>query len=165
MSKLIVNIGDCKISTSRDDLIITHGLGSCIGLVFYDPTLGIGSMLHFMLPTGGDKIKEEGFQPYRFGDVGIQVMLNKLERLGCKRNNLKVVMVGGSAINTKEDKDFFAIGKRNIAIARKVFWKMKMMITKEHTGGNLSRSLYLDMSNGSVWFTSQGKRFDMIGGA
>lgn len=122
-------------------------------------------MLHFMLPTGGDKMKEVGFQPYRFGDVGIQVMLNKLERLGCQRNNLKVVMVGGSAINTKEDKDFFAIGKRNIAIARKVFWKMKMMITKEHTGGNLSRSLYLDMSTGNVWFTSQGKRFDMIGGA
>lgn len=162
--KLTVNISDCKISTSEDDLIVTHALGSCIGMVMYDPKLKIGAMLHYMLPSAGKKFNTPGFNPYMYGDTGIQVMLRKLEDLGCKRNSLKVIMAGGSAINRSEQSDFFAIGKRNHTIARKVLWKLQMLITKEHTGSDISRSLYLDMKTGNVWFLSKGQKYDLYGG-
>jgi len=31
-----VGVADMKVSTKRDDLIITHALGSCLGVTVYD---------------------------------------------------------------------------------------------------------------------------------
>lgn len=162
--KLTVKISDCKITNSQDDIIVTHGLGSCIGLVLYEPKLKIAGMLHYMLPLAGKNIKEPKFNPYQYGDSGIQVMIKKMEQLGCTRSHLKVIMAGGAAINAQESGDFFAIGKRNHTVARKVFWKLQMLITNEHTGGNISRSMYFDMKSGTCWFTSKGQRYDLYGG-
>ena len=44
-----VGMADLKIAKSPD-VLITLGLGSCIGLVLYDPVTKIGGMLHYMLP-------------------------------------------------------------------------------------------------------------------
>ena len=162
--KIVVGISDMQISVSREDLLVTHGLGSCIGVVVYDPILKIGGMLHYMLPQAGIKAKEPNFNPFTYGDSGIQIMIREMVHKGCKKGNLVIVMAGGSAINSSEKNDFFAIGKRNHTIAKKVFWKEQILVTKEHVGGNISRSLYLDMQTGNIWFMSKGTRFDLFGG-
>jgi len=35
--KQIVGVADMKVSDNLDDSIVTYSLGSCIGLVIYDP--------------------------------------------------------------------------------------------------------------------------------
>ncbi len=50
MSKVIkVGMADLNICKAPD-VITTLGLGSCIGLVFYDPVTKVGGMVHYMLP-------------------------------------------------------------------------------------------------------------------
>ena len=50
MSKVIkVGMADLNVCKSPD-IITTIGLGSCIGLTFYDPVAKIGGMVHYMLP-------------------------------------------------------------------------------------------------------------------
>ena len=50
MSKVIkVGMADLNICKSPD-IITTIGLGSCIGLTFYDPVSKIGGLVHYMLP-------------------------------------------------------------------------------------------------------------------
>jgi len=44
-----VGMADLKIQTAPGSLI-TRGLGSCVGITFYDPFKKIGAMAHCMLP-------------------------------------------------------------------------------------------------------------------
>ena len=48
--QLTVGIGDAKFSDSPDDVLVTFSLGSCIGLVAYDPVLKVGGLVHCLLP-------------------------------------------------------------------------------------------------------------------
>ena len=58
MSKEIkIGIADMKIAR-REGVLITHALGSCIGITLYDPVIKLGALIHIMLPqaTGGKDI-------------------------------------------------------------------------------------------------------------
>ena len=47
--RYVVGVGDMKIA-EKGDLIVTHALGSCLGLMVHDPGLNVGGLLHAMLP-------------------------------------------------------------------------------------------------------------------
>jgi len=48
--QLVVGVADMKISNQTQQLIVTHALGSCIGVAVYDPKVKVGGLLHYMLP-------------------------------------------------------------------------------------------------------------------
>ena len=45
----VIVVGDMKTGR-RGDLLITHALGSCLGLMVFDPVAQVGGLLHAMLP-------------------------------------------------------------------------------------------------------------------
>ena len=45
----VVVVSDMKTGKEGDTLI-THALGSCLGLTIYDPVAKVGGLLHAMLP-------------------------------------------------------------------------------------------------------------------
>jgi chemotaxis protein CheD len=47
--KYVVAVGDMKIG-QEVDIIATHALGSCLGLMAYGPVAKVGGLLHAMLP-------------------------------------------------------------------------------------------------------------------
>jgi len=47
--RVFVGIGDAYVSKDPGDLIVTHSLGSCIGIGLYDPYANVGAVLHYML--------------------------------------------------------------------------------------------------------------------
>ena len=47
---IIVGVSDMKVSNDANASLITYSLGSCIGVVIYDPAVKVGGLLHFMLP-------------------------------------------------------------------------------------------------------------------
>ena len=59
-----------------------------------------------------------------------------------------MTVTGGAKI--LDDAEVFGIGKRNIAIMRKMFWKNGVMIDKEHVEGNKSRTVRIDLQDGQV---------------
>jgi chemotaxis protein CheD len=154
-----VGVSDMSLSAHSGDLIVTHALGSCIGVAIYDPVAIVGGILHYMLPLSTvDAVKAEE-NPFMFGDTGIPAFFLEAYKLGAKKENLRVVMAGGAQVFEKQD--FFDIGKRNIIIARKLFWKNNLMIAAEHVEGHIPRTLFLEVGSGKTWMTSRGARFDL----
>ncbi|MBN1759974.1 MAG: chemotaxis protein CheD [Chitinispirillaceae bacterium] len=152
-----VGVSDMKISGQAGDIVVTHALGSCIGIAIHDPVAHVGGILHYMLPVSKVDPEKAKNNPMMFGDTGVPALFQEAYRLGAKKENLRVVMAGGAQVFGSGD--FFDIGNRNIVIARKLFWKNGIMVAAEHTGGHIPRTMYLEVGSGTAWFTSHGERF------
>jgi chemotaxis protein CheD len=143
---LTVDISDMKVSTSASDVLVTYSLGSCIGLSLYDPVVGVGGLIHCMLPLSKiDPVKAKA-KPHMFVDTGVTAMLKALFELGATRENLIAKVAGAGSPLGKEE--VFRIGQRNYTILRKVLWKNNILIDKEDIGGPVARSVYLYMETG-----------------
>jgi chemotaxis protein CheD len=154
MSDLIVGISDIKVSNNTQDILVTYALGSCIGIVVFDPIAKVGGMLHYMLPDSNldqNKAKEN---PAMFADTGIPLLFKSCYKLGAEKKRMLVKVAGGASI--LDDTNYFRIGQKNIMAMRKIFWKNNVMIEKEDTGANYNRTLRLEMSTGKVFVRSSG---------
>ncbi len=152
---LVVGVADMKLSNNPDDVLITYSLGSCIGVVIYDPVEKVGGLLHYMLPESnidGAKAKKN---PYMFGDTGIPMLFRESYKMGAKKNRLKIVVAGGAQIN--DQNGLFNIGKRNYMILRKLFWRNNVLPDFEDVGGNISRTVKLEIKTGHVWLKTPGQ--------
>jgi chemotaxis protein CheD len=158
-AKYTVGVSDMSLSSNPGDIIVTHALGSCLGVAIHDPAACVGGILHFMLPLSTVDPGKAASNPYMFGDTGIPAFFMEAYKLGAKKGNIRLVIAGGAQVF--ESKDFFDIGKRNIVIARKLFWKNNLMIAAEHVEGHIPRTLYLEIGSGKTWMTSRGERFDL----
>lgn len=127
--------------------IVTHALGSCIGLTVWDPVTKVGGMLHYMLAQSSDRAKAER-SPFMYATSGIPALFREVYRLGGTKERLIVCAAGGSEI--LDDKVGFGIGKRNHTMMRKLFWKNGIAIHAEDTGGCHARHLTLDLETGTV---------------
>ena len=154
MSDLIVGISDIKVSNNANDVIITYALGSCIGIVVYDPIAKVGGMLHYMLPESALDQNKARENPAMFADTGIPLLFKTCYKLGAEKKRMLVKAAGGASI--LDDTNFFRIGQKNIMAMRKIFWKNNVMIDKEDTGLNYNRTIRLEMSTGKVLVRSSG---------
>lgn len=157
--KLVVGVGDMKVSGSADDIIVTHALGSCLGLAAYDQRSGVGGIAHLMLPTSDVNKQKAKNNPYMFVDTGFPQFLDALYKRGANKRTLKIKAAGGACIGG--GRDMFEIGKRNIIMLRKLLWQNNIIIAGKDVGGNTSRTMYLEVGSGRVWVTSNGKGWDL----
>ncbi|MEN9353740.1 MAG: hypothetical protein RL318_1065 [Fibrobacterota bacterium] len=150
-----IGISEMKISRDPEDLLVTHALGSCIGVAIYDPVAQVGGILHYMLPLSSLDPEKAAKNPYMFGDTGIPAFFQEAYRMGASKERLRVILAGGARVIETESR--FDIGSRNVVIARKLFWKNAVMIAAEHVEGTQPRTLYLETGTGRCWFTSRGE--------
>ena len=85
MSDLIVGISDIKVSNNVNDVIVTYALGSCIGVVVYDPMAKVGGMLHYMLPDSTLDQNKAKNNPAMFADTGIPLLFKTCYKLGAEK--------------------------------------------------------------------------------
>jgi chemotaxis protein CheD len=156
---IAVGVGDMKLSCRPEEVLVTHALGSCIGVTLYDPEAVVGGILHFMLPDGSVNPQRAQENPWMFATTGIPLFFQQAYELGAVKSRLIVKVAGGAQF--LDDKEFFAIGERNHTALRKVFWQNGVLIKGEHVGGTISRTLYMDMSSGRVWFTTAGQETEL----
>jgi CheD, stimulates methylation of MCP proteins len=148
MNRIIVGISDLKVSGNIDDVLITHALGSCIGVVVYDPEVRVGGLLHFMLPDSSLALNKAKVNPAMFADTGIPFLFKSCYRLGSEKKRMIVKITGGAKI--MDDANYFRIGQKNITALRKIFWKNNVLIDKEDTGKSHNRTVQLEISTSKV---------------
>jgi len=88
-----VNMADLKIS-STPNILRSSGIGSCLIITIYDIEKKIGGLAHMMLPNSTEVSHTN---PHRFVDRAVEIMLEKLERKGCKRGDLEAKVIGGAS--------------------------------------------------------------------
>lgn len=147
-----VGIAEMKVARGADDLIITHALGSCLGITAYDPTARVGGLLHAMLPQGSLNTEKAVENPYMFVDTGLPRLFEACYRQGAIKNRLVITVSGGAAMKSVGGggDDFFQIGKRNIVMLRKTLWNEGILLKASDVGGDVARTLTLDISSGEV---------------
>jgi len=153
--KVIVGISDMRIGTKPDDVLITYSLGSCIGVVLWDPEAKVGALLHYMLPDSSIDAAKAAQKPFMFADKGVPLMFKEIYKHGAQKSRMKVYVVGGSQV--MDESGMFNIGKRNQMIIRKMFLKNNVMITKEDVGGNVNRTISLEVGTGKVLMKVSGR--------
>jgi chemotaxis protein CheD len=149
-----------KLSAKRDDTLVTHALGSCLGIAIHDPVSCVGGLLHVMLPNSEIDREKAAENPYMFVDTGVPKLFKECYRAGAQRDKLIIKVAGGASFQN-DTKDFFAIGKRNYIILRKLLWKNGFMIKAEDIGGSISRTMYLDIATGRTWIKSMGEEWEL----
>ena len=145
---IVVRIADMKVSNNPEATLVTHALGSCLGVCVYEPNLKIGGLLHFMLPDSRISAEKAKNKPYMFGDIAIPMLFKEVYALGATKKKLKVKLVG--AAHVLDQKDKFNIGKKNHLIARKLFFKNGIMVAAEEVGGSTHRTVRMDITTGEV---------------
>lgn len=152
--QLSVGIADMKI-TRQDGVLITHALGSCIGISFYDPVIKLGALLHIMLPEQGNMT---GANVYKFADSGIRETLRKLAIYGAVKGRLVCKIAGGAKMfEVRGSNSIGNIGERNAQMVKQVLRQEGIRISGEDTGANYARTMLLDVSNGTVKIRTAGR--------
>ena len=150
-----------KVSAKKDDLIITHALGSCLGVTVHDPVACVGGLLHVMLPLSTiDPVKADR-NPFMFVDTGFPRLLIESFRAGAQKKRLEIRVTGGATSQNGEENDFFQIGKRNLIILRKLLWRDGLLLKSYDVGGSNSRTMSLEISSGKVTIKSDGQVRDL----
>lgn len=153
--KVVIGVSDMKVSRNPKDTLVTYSLGSCIGVIIYDPTVKVGGLLHYMLPDSSiDTAKAEKY-PYMFCDRGVPTLFKESYKLGATKKNIKVYVFGGAQI--LDQKGFFNIGKRNYTALRKLLFKNNVVVAYENIGGNINRTIWVDIDTGDVFYKTSGQ--------
>jgi len=153
-NRIIVTISDMKVSRKPNDILVTHSLGSCLGLAAWDPTVGVGGMIHCLLPRA---TKADVKNPFMYVNVGVPLMIRKMVSLGCTKNSLVFKAAGcGRMLHIQNQ---FDTGAQNLAILESLFAKNAVTLAGRDVGGSIPRTMSLEMDTGILTITSQGKEW------
>ncbi|QRQ84332.1 chemoreceptor glutamine deamidase CheD [Cupriavidus oxalaticus] len=86
---------------TREDVVLTTVLGSCVAACIRDEVAGVGGMNHFMLPDdeGGGAGADRMLSPsMRYGSYALEVLINELLKMGARRERLEAKVFGGGAV-------------------------------------------------------------------
>jgi chemotaxis protein CheD len=158
---LAVGVGDAIISNDPTESLVTYGLGSCIGVTIWDPTAKVGGLLHFMLPDSQSDPEKARANPYLYADTGIPTLFRGAYKVGADKKRLVVRIAGGAQV--LDGDGVFNIGKRNYLSLKKIFWKAGVLIHAEEVGGNVSRTIRLEVGTGRLLIQEAGQEAREIG--
>lgn len=155
VSTVVVPLGELRVSSEPSEQLVTYALGSCLGVAVYDPAVQVGGLLHAMLPrTDIDPVKAEA-QPSLFVESGIPALFRACYACGARKERLIVRIAGAALVNCDGD-DHFEIGKRNLLMARQLFWHNSVFVRGQDVGGSESRTMSLHVGSGEVVIRKSG---------
>lgn len=141
--------------------ITTLGLGSCVGVVLYDPIKKISGMVHVMLPDS-TKIRNND-NIAKFADTGITELIRQLVDLGANKKNLISKIAGGAQMFAfKSNNDMLRIGERNVEAVKQKLSVEGIRIVAEDTGLNYGRTIEFYPETGELYVKSVGKPLKIL---
>jgi len=144
-----VNAGEVVVSRAAADVLTTSApVGSCVAVCLWDPTSGVGGLLHFLWPDSKLNPERAGSAPACFADTGVQMLFDQAAQMGAVKGRCKVRLVGGAEIADREQADRWA--KRNLLAVRSVLWRSGVFLEGEEVGGTKARRATLTVSNGEL---------------
>ncbi len=154
----VIEVGDMKVGRSGD-LLVTHALGSCLGLMIYDPAAQVGGLLHAMLPLSKINPEKAQANPFMFVDTGVPALFKALYDMGGQKKRMIVKAAGCS--NPLGKNEMFKIGERNFTVLKKLLWKNNVMLTSEDTGGTDARTVNFALASGQTILSSKGRKWEL----
>jgi chemotaxis protein CheD len=154
--RIVVGIGELAVSNDGEAVIVTHALGSCVAVCVWDPVVGVGGLIHVLLPDSGINPSRAAQQPAAFADTGIPLLFRTAYQYGLDKKRCRVQLIGGADVTGIGKGVEGSIGKRNILAARNLLWKNGVMVLADAVGGTAARTVTLAIGDGRVQISSAG---------
>ncbi len=150
-----VGMADLNVCVSPN-AITTLGLGSCVGIVLYDPVKKIAGMVHIMLPDSTKIINNEN--KAKFADTGIDLLIKRMIEIGADRRLLIAKIAGGAQMFAfSNNSEMMRIGERNVEATKLKLAQLGISIRAEDTGANYGRTIEFYPENGTLLIKSVGR--------
>lgn len=120
-------------------------LGSCVSVCLWDCSTRIGGINHYMLPLWNG----EGLPTPRYGNIAIDLLINRMLELGCRKSSMVAKIFGGA--NVMPGTGIYAIGDRNIILAANLLSDHSIPIVCDETGGDSGRRIIFNTGTGVAY--------------
>jgi len=133
-----------QISLTRAPNLLQSVLGSCIGLVMYDPVVGVGGMAHILLPCSEDR--ELGSLPGKYADRAVPCLYAALLERGAVKGRIKAKIAGGARMfNAAMSYRQQDVGQSNIEAVRKHIRELEIPLVATEVGGTSGRKIEFEL--------------------
>ncbi|MFT3868916.1 MAG: chemotaxis protein CheD [Nibricoccus sp.] len=146
--RVVIGVGDMAVSNNSMVTLSTYALGSCVGVIVFDPTSKAGGILHLMLPDSTISPDKAVKQPAMFADTGLPLLFKALLGVRAERSRLKIFIAGGASVLNGADP--FKIGERNSAAVESFLRSNGYAVIGRDLGGSVNRTVHLDIGSGKV---------------
>jgi chemotaxis protein CheD len=151
-SETMVRMGELAVSSASGHVLVSLGLGSCIGLALLDRKMGAAGLAHVVLPQSqghGDA------NPRKFADVAVPELISEMEATGARKMRLEAVLVGGASMFAVSASNL-EVGQRNEAAVRELLTRARIPVRAHATGGSRGRTIRVDVATGTVTYREAG---------
>ena len=142
-----MGVAEWAVDRGDDVVLFALGLGSCVGVVLYDPESKVGALLHVLLPS--QQMARDRSNPGRFAETAIPLVLAEMEAAGAARDRLTAQLVGGASMFGTGVAPV-AMGERNVAAARQALAAQHIPVVAEDVLERHGRSVYVHLDDGRV---------------
>lgn len=143
-----VGLGEIHTANTGETVLISLGLGSCVGVALYDPRALVGGMAHVVLP---EPLDERAVPSPKFATIAVPQLVARLKRLGANRRRLVCTIAGGAQVlSTGPARHDFGIGKRNIEAVLAALTAEGIVPRAQDCGGTAGRSFRLQLQEGRM---------------
>lgn len=156
MKLIQVKIAD--LSAARDRaVLVTIGLGSCIGVSLYDPVKQVGGLAHILL-SDSRPFKELGRfgNPAKFADTAVPLLIKQMVTLGADQKRVIAKIAGGSQLFFSTN-SVSSVGKKNIKAVHAVLEELQIPLIGKDVGGNYGRTMRVFVDSGKVLISTVGR--------
>jgi len=157
MDTVHVKIADLAVKKG-DGLLVTYGLGSCVGIALYDPKCNVGGLAHILLNDSTKFVKPNAttVNLAKFADTAVPYLIEQMVALGARRQNLTATIAGGASL-FNFNADTGNVGDKNIEASKAALQQERIKIVHEEVGGSCGRTMRLFVNSGEVTITTAGK--------
>ncbi|WP_317367337.1 chemotaxis protein CheD [uncultured Tyzzerella sp.] len=143
---LIVGMADMNIAKDKG-VLITLGLGSCVGIALYDPVAKVAGLAHCMLPDS--KEIKNNTNIAKFVDLATIKLTKDMIGYGAQQSRIVAKIAGGAQMfafgSTQQN---MRIGDRNVEASERMLRRLGIRILAKDVGKNFGRTVELDSQSG-----------------
>jgi chemotaxis protein CheD len=141
----LVRMGELAISDTPGDVLVSLGLGSCIGLAVVDKRAGVAGLAHIVLPAATGAPKPGSLN--KFADHAVPALVDGMVERGASRVFMQASLVGGASVFTGAGLE---VGARNADAVRDLVAGRRVPVVAEAVGGSKGRTVRVDVTSGAV---------------
>ena len=146
--EILVRVADFK-AAAADEVLVTLGLGSCVGIALLDAEAQIGGLAHILLPS--PSLSRLTDNPAKFPQTAVPALVSEMTRLGGERGRLTARLIGGASMfGSLAPPGSIQMGERNVVATREVLSRMGIPVTAEAVGGDFGRSVRFRVGEGRI---------------
>lgn len=154
-NKIKVGMADLK-SCKAPEVLTTLGLGSCVGIILYDPKSKVSGLAHVMLPDS-TQIRNNS-NVAKFADTAVDKLIGDMVRLGANKSRLVAKIAGGAQMFSFDSaNEMMRIGERNAKATKAKLSALGIKLLAEDTGKNYGRTIEFYSETGDLLIKTIGK--------